>query len=207
MTAQWKGVNLAHIARTVQSAMSGTEAGEGGGATDFAELAATFRVADGVAATEDLRLLNPYVRMQGAGLVNIGAQTIDMRIEPRAVNNAQGQGGEAGVQGIGIPFRVSGAWASPSFRPALGDVVQNELRNRARDILSNQDENNPLTKLGKSLFGRQASETPTSGQTTTPAPAASEGKNAPPPADAEKQKERPLNPLEELLRRGQQANP
>src|SRR5690606_430745 len=38
---QWKGVNLAQVARTVQSALTGAAAGEGS-STDFAELAATF---------------------------------------------------------------------------------------------------------------------------------------------------------------------
>lgn len=71
-------------------------------------------------ATDNLRLLNPFVRLEGQGLVNVGAQTIDMRIAPRAVNNAQGQGGDAGLAGLGVPFRITGPWSHVQFRVAIG---------------------------------------------------------------------------------------
>ncbi|MGE0597169.1 MAG: AsmA family protein, partial [Hyphomonadaceae bacterium] len=131
---QWKGVNLAQVARTIQSALSGQETGAAA-ATDFAELSSTLQIASGVAATDNLRMLNPFVRLEGQGLIDIGGQTIDMRIAPRAVRSIEGQGGDAAVTGLGIPFRVSGPWSRVSFRPDLGDVVQNELRNRIGGIL------------------------------------------------------------------------
>ncbi|MBC7768142.1 MAG: AsmA family protein [Phycisphaerales bacterium] len=198
---QWKGVNLAQLARSVQAAASGQAAGASG-ATDFAELAANFTIADGVAATDNLRLLNPFVRLEGRGLVNIGAQTIDMRLAPRAVRSIEGQGGAAEVAGLGIPFRITGPWSNVSFRPAIEDVVQAQLRS----VLSQQDSASPLARLGEALFGREAAapaaETPVS---ETPAPAA-EGEapaQAPPP-------ERPRNPLEDIFRRaveGQREQP
>lgn len=194
---QWKGVNLAQVARTVQSALTGAAAGEGG-ATDFAELAATMQVAGGVAATQDMRLLNPFVRLEGTGLIDIGAQTIDMRIAPRAVRSAQGQGGDLGVAGLGIPFRVSGPWAHVRFAPALGDVVQNELRSRARDVLRNQPAGSPLSSLGDALFGRApAAETPAP---TDPA-------QSPPAQTPPAPEPRPRNPLEDILRRATQPAP
>lgn len=164
---QWKGVNLAQVARTIQSALSGTPS-TGGGATDFAEMSATFQIADGVAATNNMRMLNPYVRLEGQGLIDIGQQTIDMRVAPRAVNSIEGQGGDAGVGGLGIPFRISGPWSRVSFRPDLGNVVQTELQRRMSGILG-QNQNNPLGQLGASLFGQQpAAQTPTTTTPTTP---------------------------------------
>lgn len=193
---EWKGVNLAQIARTVESLRTGQAAGEGS-STDFAELAANFTVADGIAATNNLRMLNPYVRLEGQGLVNIGAQTIDMRLAPRAVNNNQGQGGDAAVAGYGVPFRVTGPWSRVNFRPALEEVVQNQLR----DILSRPAEDNPLGRLGETLFGRTPAapatppaETPAQGETPA-APAEGEAPAQPTP------QERPRNPLEDIFRR------
>jgi AsmA protein len=194
---QWKGINLAQVARTVQAALTGQAAGAGA-ATDFAELSATFAVSEGVMATDNLRLLNPFVRLEGQGLVNIGAQTIDMRIAPRAVNNAQGQGGDAAIAGLGIPFRVRGPWSRVSFQPALGDVAQNQVR----DILRRQERGSPLAQLGDVLFGpapppaAPAEETPAG---ETPA----EGEAAPTPAP----QETPRNPLEDLFRRAIQGDP
>ncbi len=194
---QWKGVNLAQVARTVQSALTGQAAGEGS-STDFAELASTFTVADGIMATDDLRLLNPYVRLEGRGMINIGAQSIDMRIAPRAVNNAQGQGGDLSVTGLGVPFRVSGPWSRVSFRPALEDVVQNQVR----DILARQGEGNPLATLGETLFGRQPATAPTTPAAETPT---AEGETPAPTTPTQPAQEtRPRNPLEEMLRRAQE---
>jgi len=190
---QWKGVNLAQMARTLQSFTSGQAATSQGGATDFAELSSTFTVADGAMATDNLRMLNPYVRLDGRGLINVGAQTIDMRIAPRAVNSIEGQGGDAALGGLGIPFRVVGPWSNVSFRPALEDVVQNQLR----DILSRQGTDNPLGRLGDTLFGRTPAA-PAAPAEGAEAPATEGGTPAPTqPAPAE----RPRNPLEDIFRR------
>jgi AsmA protein len=189
---QWKGINLAQVARTVQAAVSGAAAGEGS-STDFAELAANFTIADGVAATDNLRMLNPFVRLEGRGLVNIGAQTIDMRIAPRAVNNTQGQGGDVSVAGLGIPFRITGPWSRVSFRPAIEDVVQDQLRN----VLRQQDTGSPLARLGEALFGREPATTPPPAETPAgETPATPTTGETPAPAT----EERPRNPLEDIFR-------
>jgi AsmA protein len=197
----WKGVNLAQMARVVQSLRTGQTAGQGAG-TDFAEMSASFAIADGVAATDNVRLLNPFVRLEGQGLINIGAQTIDMRLAPRAVRSAEGQGGDAGVAGLGIPFRISGPWTNVSFRPAVEEIVQNQLR----DILTNQEQGSPLSRLGELLFGRApapapVTEPPAEGETATQTPAASEGEASETPAPAPAETERPRNPLEDIFRR------
>ncbi|MFN3463185.1 MAG: AsmA family protein [Terricaulis sp.] len=198
-----KGVNLAQVARTVQAALSGQAVGEAA-STDFAELSSTFTVADGVMATDNLRLLNPFVRLEGQGLVNIGAQTIDMRIAPRAVNSAQGQGGDATIAGLGIPFRISGPWSRVSFRPAVEEIVQNQLR----DILNRQGEDNPLGRLGEALFGRQPAATTTPAEGETPAQQPADGETQ---TEQPAQQERPRNPLADIfnqaIQRGQKQEP
>ncbi len=196
---QWKGVNLAQMARTVQSVVSGQSATSGGGATDFAELSASFVVADGVAATENLRMLNPFVRLDGTGLVNIGAQTIDMRIAPRAVRSSQGQGGDASIAGLGIPFRVTGPWSRVSFRPAIEEVVQNQLR----DILRGQETGSPLAQLGDVLFGHAPAPEP---ESPAESPAADNGDTPAPQPEEQKQEERPRNPLEDIFRRAMEGD-
>lgn len=200
---QWKGVNLAQVGRAVQ-ALRGQAAisGDGqGDATDFAELAATFAVIDGAAATQDLRLLNPYVRLTGAGIVNIGAQTIDMRLEPRAVASSAGQGGNAADQGYGIPFRVRGPWSRVSFQPALEEIVQNELRDIiAREARENPD--NPLSQLAGALFGTQTPQAPDvapAENAETPAAPPADGAPAEQPAQPPAQEQ--SNPLGDFLRR------
>ena len=164
----WHGVNLGAIARFVNSARTG-EAMGANSSTDFAEFSSTFTVTNGVAATDNLKMLSPYVRLDGTGLVNIGAQTLDMRLSPRAVNTAQGQGSTEGATGgLGIPFTATGPWAHPSFRPAIGDAIAA----RARDALRGGDSSNPLNALGNAIFGARA-PTPSTATTSTTAPTTS----------------------------------
>lgn len=134
-----KGINLAEIARTIQSALTGSAIG-GGAKTDFAELSGSFVIRDGVAGNKDLRLLNPFVRLNGAGLIDIGNQTLDYRVEPKAVSSMQGQGGKLDISGIGIPFRIKGPWSNPSYEPDLSGVMSSTLDS----ILKGE---NPLDKL------------------------------------------------------------
>lgn len=121
-----KGVNLAEIARTIQSALSGTAVGPGA-KTDFAELSGSFVFREGVGANKDLRLLNPFVRMTGAGIVDVGNQTLDYRVEPKAVRSAEGQGGQGNLGGVGIPFRIKGPWSNLSYAPDLSGVLNSTV--------------------------------------------------------------------------------
>jgi len=198
---QWKGVNLAQMARSLQSLRSGQQAAAQGNATDFAELSATLAIADGVAATDNLRMLNPFVRLDGSGLINIGSQTIDMRLAPRAVTSAEGQGGDATVGGLGIPFRATGPWSRVSFRPAVEEIVQSQLR----DILRNQNQGSPLSQLGDVLFGRQPTTEEPAADTPASQTPAQDGQQAETPAQQPTQ-ERPRNPLEDILRRATQRD-
>ncbi|MFM9863683.1 MAG: AsmA family protein [Micropepsaceae bacterium] len=147
-----KGVNLAEIARTIQSALSGTAVGAGA-KTDFAELSGSFVIRDGVAANKDLKLLNPFVRLTGAGIVDVGNQTLDYRVEPKAVRSAEGQGAQGSLGGIGIPFRIKGPWSKLSYAPDLSGV----LNSTVDSILKGGD---PLESLKDSsglgdLFGKK----------------------------------------------------
>jgi len=121
-----KGVNLAEIARTIQSALSGSAVG-GAAKTDFAELSGSFVIKGGVAANKDLKLLNPFVRLNGAGIIDLGNQTLDYRVEPKAVGSIQGQGGQNDLGGIGIPFRIKGPWSHPSYEPDLSGVLDSAV--------------------------------------------------------------------------------
>jgi len=201
----FKGVNLAAIARGIQSALSGAAVGPNA-STDFAEMGATFAVANGSAATQDLHLLNPFVRVDGQGVVNIGDQALDMRLTPRAVSSSQGQGGNAGVGGIGIPFRVHGPWSHVSFEPALGDLVQNQLRSQIGNILGHQGQGSPLAQLGSSLFGTTGANDNATTGASTPSGAQS-GSNAPNGATAPspQPQPQPQPTLSDLLRQATQG--
>jgi AsmA protein len=181
-----KGVNLAEIARTIQSALTGTAVG-GAAKTDFAELSGTFAIKGGVAANKDLKLLNPFVRLNGGGIVDIGGQSLDYRVEPKAVSSIKGQGGKHELAGIGIPFRIKGPWSNPTYEPDLSGVMSSTVD----AILKGE---NPLKTLkgegglGGLLQGLQGD----AGEPQEEAPETKDQKPKPAPQN-------PLDPLKELF--------
>ncbi|MEH6404563.1 MAG: AsmA family protein [Sneathiella sp.] len=116
-----KGVNLASMARNVTSAFTG------GGAeqkTDFAKLSGTYKITKGILKNTDLTMLNPFIRLTGAGTVNMPNKTLKYRIEPKLVADAKGQGGDSS-SGIVVPVLISGSWDDPKFAPDLAGVLGN----------------------------------------------------------------------------------
>jgi AsmA protein len=165
-----RGVDLAAVARTVQNPLSGVigAATSGRASTDFAEAGGSFTIKSGMAHNQDFHLLNPFVRISGSGDIDLGQRTINFRIEPKLVANAQGQGGLLGGSGLGVPFQITGPWTKPSYRPDLTKAVGNLLMNQVQsgagpvggllgNVLGGKKGSDSKPQRGldlKSLFGR-----------------------------------------------------
>jgi AsmA protein len=121
-----KGVDLAAVARTIQSAISRAAVGTAA-KTDFAEFSASLVIKNGVGRNEDLRLLNPFVRLTGAGTVDVAGQRLDYRVDPRAVGSSEGQGGKQDLKGVGIPFLIKGPWARLTYAPDLSGLANTAI--------------------------------------------------------------------------------
>jgi AsmA protein len=110
-----QGINIAAALRGVQEALQGNlslDAFSSTASTDFTDLLGQFTINDGVATLSEFRLNSPLVRVTGSGSLDIGAQSLDLRLEPRAVASAEGQGGASDLAGVGIPLKLSGSWGS-----------------------------------------------------------------------------------------------
>ncbi len=190
-----KGADLAAIARTIQSALSGSAIGPSA-KTDFAEFSATLVVKRGVGRNDDLRLLNPFVRLSGAGTVDVAGQRLDYRVEPRAVRSSEGQGGKNDLRGIGIPFFIRGPWARLTYAPDLSGIANTALES----IIKGED---PLDAIKKEtgldqLFGNKKKPPVETPQTVPPegAPESQKEPQAAPPAEQPDQTV-PPNPQQE----------
>ncbi|MFM1814723.1 MAG: hypothetical protein RLZ98_1418 [Pseudomonadota bacterium] len=93
--------------------------------TDFSSLTATFQIAGGIAANKDLSLVSPLLRVTGEGDVDLGQRLVDYLARPKLVANLSGQGGQQGLSGIEIPFKVTGPWDNPKLTPVLDAVIKN----------------------------------------------------------------------------------
>jgi AsmA protein len=105
--------------------------------TDFSELSASFRAANGVFSTSDLRMAAPLIRVEGRGNIALPASALDMLLLVKAVPTLQGQGADFAKLGIPIPLRVHGPFANVSWgldEKALGD----EIRKKAPDLIKEQ---------------------------------------------------------------------
>jgi AsmA protein len=114
-----KGVNLADSARNVKSALGAKQAKpDPSQKTDFSEMSASFKIANGVARNDDLKAASPFLRLGGAGNIDIGNNGIDYLAKATLAATTKGQGGRdvANVAGITIPVKLSGALDNPQWQ-------------------------------------------------------------------------------------------
>jgi AsmA protein len=137
-----RGLNVAQMIRSLTSGtLSGWQEGKEQ-ITDLTQLGASFRVEKGQATTSDLNLVGPLVKMTGAGTVDLAAQTLAFRVEPKLVLTTEGQGRASDPVGLGIPVVIDGPWAEPRIYPDMQGMLDNPDAAYAK-----------LKEMGKGLFG------------------------------------------------------
>jgi len=92
-----------------------------GGTTVFDSLNASYAVKGGVLRNSDLLMLLPNFNAAGAGEINLGAQTLDYTVTPKALR-------VNGDRGLAVPVRIYGPWADPKIRPDLKAAVDLNFR-------------------------------------------------------------------------------
>ncbi len=151
------GFNLAKIVRDAKAKLDVFKGGSGGGTgagtssvqdkTDFTELTASFKIANGVAHNEDLAAKTPLFRLGGAGDIDIGKDKLDYLAKATVVATLQGQGGPEleALKGITVPVRLSGPFTAVAwhidFKSMVGDSVkqkaQDKVKDKVKDALKN----------------------------------------------------------------------
>ena len=120
-----RGIDVAKLVNNLQSLITTGYREDAEGKTEFTELSVSLDIKEGIARTDDVRLLGPFVRMSGAGSVDLAAQTINMRLDPRVVGSLNGQGGDFDVSGLGMPIMVDGPLAGPRIYPDISGLLAN----------------------------------------------------------------------------------
>jgi AsmA protein len=124
------GIDLAAMARNVGSAFGLAKKGGERPKTDFTELMMPFTIKNGVANTPQSSLKSPFIRIIAAGTADLVKETLDFRVEPKAVASIKGQGDAAQRSGIMVPVLVSGTFTAPKFRPDLSAATQQEIEKK-----------------------------------------------------------------------------
>ena len=127
------GVDLASMARNVQSAFGLEVKGGERPRTDFAELNAPFTLTNGLFETPNTTLVNPFLRLAAKGKADLVAETLDFRVKPKFVGTMEGQGGDMSRSGVAVPVLVTGTFSSPRFRPDLESIIKKGLQKELPD--------------------------------------------------------------------------
>ena len=130
-----KGIDIAGSIRDAKvrlGALRGeqTQAADKSQKTDFSELTATFRIANGVARSNDLDMKSPLLRVGGEGEINIGADSLNYLVKASIVGTSKGQGGREteDLRGVTVPVRVSGPLAAPSYKLDFGATAKDAAK-------------------------------------------------------------------------------
>ena len=143
-----KGVNLAKLLRQTRAALSTKPATADTAQkavqtekTDFGELSASFRIADGVASSQDLDLKSPFLRLGGEGTLGVASGRLDYTARATLAATAQGQGGaaQAAVKGLTVPVRLTGTLEAPVWTilwtQMAGELLTPEVKDRLKERL------------------------------------------------------------------------
>jgi AsmA protein len=106
--------------------------------TRFDTLRASAEITNGTAATTDLMIASPGLKVSGEGTANLAAQTLDLHLLADTLKSLQGVP-------VLIPVTVTGHFSDPTVRPDVEAFAKGQLKQKLKDVLRD--------KL-QSLFGR-----------------------------------------------------
>jgi AsmA protein len=183
-----KGINLAQSLRNAKAMFAGgardsEQAAAAGEKTDFSELSASFVIRDGVAHNDDLLAKSPFLRLTGAGDINIAEGSLNYLAKAAAVATSSGQGGKelGDLKGLTVPVRALGPFTALKYKLEFGSAFSDSARQQV-EIKKEELKGKLEDQLKARLPGAAK-------PTEEAAPATGEG-SAPPPRPQDKLKEK-----------------
>ena len=128
---EFAGIDVGKLLRAIEQAHFNRLDVAADDRTPFSELAGTFQIANGVAETNDLRLVGPHMRVSGAGATNLAERSADHLVRLKFAETTPSEGAVIKVSGLEIPMRVAGPWEKLTFRPDLKGLVNSEQASEA----------------------------------------------------------------------------
>ena len=177
-----KGVNLQELAAAAANAFTSKKFSAAAispiAQTRFDALQTNFVMSNGVAMLTDMDIDTGAMTIAAGGALDIGRQQLTLNLFPQFDDK------KAGLNGYGLPMKLSGSWNGVSFTPDwawLGDKAKASATAKVESEI--QDE---LKDLGDSIRGRLGLGAPKPAPATpTPAPAPTNTPEAPAPATDE----------------------
>ena len=130
----WEGTDVWHQLRSARALYKREPAPEPRVPvrTEFTSITVSGPVTDGVFQNDNLLAQMPYLRVTGAGMVNLASREIDYSVQarvlerPEFMNDASDDELADFTEAL-IPIRITGPLASPSFRPDIEAMFRAEV--------------------------------------------------------------------------------
>ena len=161
-----KGVNLTELGAAASTALTtkkfSTSAFSSSAQTNFNALNAGFAMKDGVAVLTGMKIDAGTMTIDAGGALDIGRQELSLNLFPVFADK------KAGLNGYGLPMKLSGSWGGVKFAPDWGWLADKATAGAKAKIQSEiQDELKGLGDGLRSKLGLGGSTKPAA----TPAPA------------------------------------
>ena len=93
-------------------------------------MTASFRIAGGVAHNDDLAMKSPFLRLGGAGDIDIGNGRIDYLARVSVVETSKGQAGKERdeLRGITVPVRLRGPFDDLSYTLEVDELLKDAAK-------------------------------------------------------------------------------
>jgi AsmA protein len=155
----FKGINLAQSFREMKALVSSkqdsVQQAKATDKTDFSEMSASFKIANGVAHNDDLVMKSPFLRLGGAGDIDIGHGAMNYLAKASVVGTSGGQGAKdlEHLQGVTVPVRVTGPFDKLAYKIEFAAVAEGALKAKV-DEKKQELKQKAKDELIKGLFGK-----------------------------------------------------
>jgi AsmA protein len=162
-----KGVNLQELASAAVNAFTSKKFSAAAispiAQTRFDALQTNFVMADGVAILTDMNIDTGAMTIAAGGALDIGRQQLTLNLFPQFDDR------KAGLNGYGLPMKLSGSWTGVTFAPDWGWLADKATASAKAQAESKIEDE--LKDLGDSIRGRLGLGAPKPAPPAAPAPA------------------------------------
>lgn len=156
-----KGINIGESIRKAKAALKGKKIADSGAPlqTDFASLTGSFTAKNGLISNQDLALMSPLLRVNGAGTANLPTEAINYNVKVAIVETSKGQGGKelADLKGLKIPVKITGTFQEPKPKVDLANLFKQKTKDEAKKKIKEKLDKKLGGKLGD-LLGDSSSD-------------------------------------------------
>ncbi|MBT8445968.1 MAG: AsmA-like C-terminal region-containing protein, partial [Gammaproteobacteria bacterium] len=92
----------------------------------------------------DMEIKSPLIRVNGAGKIDLPADSLDYLARAELVTACQGQGGAGAdrLVGVPLPIRLSGTLTEPKFAPDWGalakEMATSNIKDKAKGLIGDK---------------------------------------------------------------------